>query len=422
MSSIEHAALDLTVTPAAPYAKRAASRLRVCQILAFTAITLLSACSGSDSPTPPKEPELKEIPTTETPLSEDASEPELMFRGKRYFETRVFGEAKKAFQTITSNYPLGPYAEFASVKYADTVFELQDYGAAAGLYEELYKNHPGSEFAPYAVFRAARSYQLAQRGVGRDDTALQKSAKLYDELLAKHPDSFYARAGKGYRDDAHRDLAQYEEEVAAFYRKRDKPKAAEARQLSFQQKWEPILADAANQSSQKPSEERAALERIAAELNSTRPAATPSQVIAKQGPGGTASKVSIPSKVSIRGAEVTEPDPLNTASTNNPALRAAAHFVSKLECIQNSGTQLTLFVDSEIPEDKIPQPQTVVANGGESYLSVKLPNTAAQVMSQRCPDGTEVLISPDGELRIKGGGQLSILTLSNPPRVLVMLP
>ena len=384
--------------------------------MAIVAIALLSGCSGSDGPTPPKEPELKEIPTTDTPLSDDASEAELMFRGKRYFETRVFGEAKKAFQTITSNYPLGPYAEFASVKYADTIFELQDYGVAAGLYEELYKNHPGSEFAPYAVFRAARSYQLAQRGVGRDDTALQKSAKLYDELLAKHPDSFYARAGKGYRDEAHRDLAQYEEEVAAFYRKRNKPRAAEARQLSFQQKWEPILADAAEQNSQRASEDRAALERIAAELNSTPPAVIPSQVIAKQGSGGTASKVS------IQSAQATGAALLKTASTNNPALRTAAHFVSKLECTQNSGTQLTLFVDSEIPEDKIPQPQTVLAKGGASYLSVKLPDTAAQPMSQRCPNGTEVSITTDGELRINGGGQPSILTLGNPARVLVMLP
>ncbi|NDC36661.1 MAG: hypothetical protein EBZ48_01265, partial [Proteobacteria bacterium] len=116
-------------TPAASQSVLAPRRAATALLAAICLV--LSACSSSESASPPKEADLKEIPTTETALSNDASEAELMFRGKKYFETRVYGEAKKAFQSITSNYPLGPYADFAAVKYADTVFELQDYGAAA---------------------------------------------------------------------------------------------------------------------------------------------------------------------------------------------------------------------------------------------------------------------------------------------------
>lgn len=367
----------------------------------------LVSCSGSDSPTPPKEPDLKEIPTTEAALSGDASEIELMFRGKRYFESRVFGEAKKAFQSITSNFPLGPYAEFAAVKHADTIFELQDYGAAAAMYEELYKNHPGAEYAPYALFRAARSYQLAQRGVGRDDSTLQKAAKLYDDLIQKYPDSFYAGAGKTYREESHRNLAEYEDEVAAFYRKRNKLQAAEARERAYQEKWQPLLVAGASQEQiAKPSEQRAALERIAAEVDA-------------------APQPSLTQPLISPSSRKTEASPLPQTQVGAAAVRTAArtagHFVSKIECATSEDTQIALFVDREFTDESQLQIQKLSDTKVGTYTIIKLLDTAAQPVSTLCSDGSRASISADGELRIESSKEVSLMTLGNPPRVLVAL-
>lgn len=368
-------------------------------------LVLLGGCSSSDVPSPEKEAALKEIPTTEAALSGDATEPELIFRGKRYFESQIYGEAKKAFQSITSNYPLGPYAEFAAVKYADSVFELADYSAAASLYEELSKNYPAAEFAPYTLFRAARSHQLSQRGVGRDESGLKKAEKLYQELLVKFPDSMFADAGKGYLREAQENLAEYEKSVAEFYAKRGKENAASARQAEYSQKWEPLLS-AAGAASTDQGKTNAELQRIAATLP---PFAPPS-----------ANSIS---KVSITAESVSNSLPSNSGENREgaAAVKPVHHQVTKIDCLTGPFPQIVLQLDRQIGDD-IPLQFDLISEKSENFYQLLLPETGAQSYLERsCPDGSRATFTSDGKLRVYSTTKPSAITLGNPARIIVLL-
>jgi outer membrane protein assembly factor BamD len=365
---------------------------------------LLAGCSSSDAPTPEKEAALKEIPTTDAALSGDATEPELMFRGKRYFESQIYGEAKKAFQSITSNYPLGPYAEFAAVKYADSVFELADYPAAASLYEELSKNYPASEFAPYTLFRAARSHQLSQRGVGRDESALNKSVKLYQELLSKFPDSMFAGAGKGYLREAQENLADYERSVAEFYAKRGKENAALARQAEYNKKWEPVLS-AKIDSSPDQGTTNAELQRIAATLP---PVAPPSAAANPKAASG------------ITGAPSISLSKTDQTGEGSSLDRSFTHQVTRIDCLNAPFPQIVLQMDRQVGED-VPLRFERVSGQSENVYELAIPETGARSPFEKdCPEGVRVTFSKDGRLRVFSGTQPSALTLGNPSRIIVL--
>jgi len=167
----------------------------------------------------------------------DAPEATLFEDGVRQFHNGLYSVAVETFEALRDGYPLGPYREFAEIKAADCRFELGEYDQAALLYEEFVKSHPGSSAAPYALLRAGRSYQLAQRGIGRDDAPLNKALAAYMKLLNQYPDSVYCEAARTYQAEVRQKLAAYEKMVIDFYKKKDKAAAVSARESEFKQRW-----------------------------------------------------------------------------------------------------------------------------------------------------------------------------------------
>ena len=167
----------------------------------------------------------------------DTPEAELFENGKRYYQVALYSQAKETFEAIRDGYPLGPYAEFAEIKIADCEFQTAQYGSAALLYEEFLKNHPASVSSPYVLMRAAQSYQLSHRGIGRDSTSLHKALELYDQLLTRYPDSMHAGLAKEQRAQTQEYLAAYEKMVIDFYRNKGSTPATESRNKAFEQKF-----------------------------------------------------------------------------------------------------------------------------------------------------------------------------------------
>lgn len=167
----------------------------------------------------------------------DEPEPELLKDAKRQYAEGLFSVARESFEAVRDQYPLGAYAEFAEIKAADSYFESGDYSTAGMLYEEFMKNRPSSPSLPYALLRAGRSYQMAQRGIGRDETAAEKSRNLYKQLIERFPDSIYAESAKAYRTEVEKNLATHEKMVIDFYRKMGKKAAWEAREREFEEHW-----------------------------------------------------------------------------------------------------------------------------------------------------------------------------------------
>jgi outer membrane protein assembly factor BamD len=170
------------------------------QISSLLLLILLafSSCSSSSAPDPDSEQDAKEI-KAKTKSSLDLPELELFSNAKRQYQSGLYSVSRESFGAIKDNYPTGPYAEYSELKVADTHFENSDYQSAGLAYEEFTKNRPASSALAYAFLRAARSFELASAGIGRDPTPLQKALELYNSLIENYPNSVYTPAAKYYR-------------------------------------------------------------------------------------------------------------------------------------------------------------------------------------------------------------------------------
>jgi outer membrane protein assembly factor BamD len=216
------------------------TRLPPHYILALFAIyiSLLSGCSSGAKEINP-DPELKEI-VTKKDGQEDTPEHIILGSAKKSYQNHLFSVAKEQFTSLQSNFPTGPYADFAEIKIADCSFYSGDYDLAAPLYEDYAKNHPGTMTAAYALLMAARSYHLSSKGVGHDAHALEKARELYLRLLELYPDSVYNKQAASYLRSTIEDLTTNEIEVAEFYKKMGMDEAYAARVKVVEDKWLPM--------------------------------------------------------------------------------------------------------------------------------------------------------------------------------------
>ncbi len=93
-------------------------------------------------------------------------------------------------------------------------------------FASLYPNHPR---AAYAQFQAGIASLRQVRDPSRDQAQTKVAIADFREVLKRFPDSPYARAARSRLDDAEALLAEHEYDVATFYLKKKKYKAAEDR-------------------------------------------------------------------------------------------------------------------------------------------------------------------------------------------------
>jgi outer membrane protein assembly factor BamD len=93
-------------------------------------------------------------------------------------------------------------------------------------FASLYPNHPR---AAYAQFQAGVASFQQVRDPSRDQAQTKIAIADLREVLKRFPDSPYARAARSRLDEAEGFLAEHEYDVAAFYLKKKKYKAAEDR-------------------------------------------------------------------------------------------------------------------------------------------------------------------------------------------------
>jgi outer membrane protein assembly factor BamD len=205
-------------------------------LLPLALLPFLSGCSST-----PADPKAKELPSSEK-VNIDASQANLFDAAQGLFQRELYSVAKESYESLRNGYPLGPYSEYSEVKYADAHFATGDYAAAGVLYENFVKDHPASAAVPYALFMAARSYHLSNKGVGRDPAPLDKARAGYEQLLIRYPNSVYAESAAQHKREVLEQLALYQLMVLEFYKNQDKEEAFRNRSKEFSESWEAYLS------------------------------------------------------------------------------------------------------------------------------------------------------------------------------------
>ncbi|MCI5066699.1 outer membrane protein assembly factor BamD [bacterium] len=383
---------------------------------------LLPACFGG-SPEPEEiDEEPKEVPLSATPIME-GTEDALFSNAKKFYANGYYLIAQDAFRSIVESFPLGPYREFSEIKIADAHFLQRQYEKAAPLYEQILKNAPSLSNAPYVTMRAGRSYQRMNTDLGRDREPLEKAMKHYRTFLEKYPNSMYREQVVTYLQESQRAIAQHEQMVAEFYKKRGHQKAFKKRHRSYQVAKSTVTPDSMKvadlstsptlvmQNQQLPTVVNGILvetpderSRVRARMSPTVVAVrTHSSVEALQGHPAQIVSASL-----RRGTEAK----LSQSTFASPELR-------DVSCTVRNGRKITV----ELSENANAQlrkraPEKIVSEEGTVTLS--LPVQLSEPYDMSCFREDDLSISSTGVMTLSSGGTFLVFPLENPPRLMII--
>ncbi len=364
-------------------------------VLAIFFLNLL-ACSGSKNSDPEK---ATEVPNKEV-VQTDMSPVELLDRSKRLYENALYSTAVESFQSLRDAYSPGPYAEFAEIKMADSNFAMRKFDLAAGNYEEFIKNHPSSKSLPYAMLRAGRSYELSNQGIGRDLGPLEKARVHYEKLIEQYPDSVYSFAGRKYYESIAEKVAEHDEFVIDFYKRRDKEAAVIAREKYFDSNIKPILQKAnlvlkENEKELQP-EKTVNLETEPPNILDIH--RTSSLTVKRKAPAAP-----------IAGINKSE----------SPA-KSAEYRIQSVNCSNERGEKIVILLNKEFNNESFLNKHNSIESR-DGMLSFNLPNAQSREIEMNCFSESDLKITEKAAFRLKTSNSADLIALINPPRLLLSL-
>ena len=182
--------------------------------LLVTLALSLGACSGNMPSLNPGSLFSKE----EAPL--EARDPEAIFADAR---SNLKNDKPKTaaflFDEVERLYPYSDVAKEAMLMSAVASYEAKEYDKAVLAAERFIGFYPSDDQTDYARYLVAQSYYEQIVDVGRDQGMTVQAKQSLDELIARHPDSKYAKDAAIKRDLTIDQIAGKEMAVGRYYLK-----------------------------------------------------------------------------------------------------------------------------------------------------------------------------------------------------------
>ena len=159
----------------------------------------------------------------------EKSAEELVQEGSKEFADKNYNQAIKAFTTLKDWYPFSKYAILAELKIADSHFELEEYEEAIFAYKEFERLHPKNEAVPLVIFRTGLCWFDRIKTVDRDQSPARNAYAEFSRLVKRFPESPLVTEAEEKIAACKKQMAGHEYEVARFYFKAKKYKAAKKR-------------------------------------------------------------------------------------------------------------------------------------------------------------------------------------------------
>ena len=109
--------------------------------------------------------------------------PNLIDRDRPLFDT--FGNAVKAYETVTLNDPTGPLADDALMALGNAYFVRERYADAVFYYDRIRKDYPKSKHQVQAHLLAMKSNEMIYQGPLYDGQPLSDAGKIADQTLTQ---------------------------------------------------------------------------------------------------------------------------------------------------------------------------------------------------------------------------------------------
>ncbi|MCP4392929.1 MAG: outer membrane protein assembly factor BamD [Alphaproteobacteria bacterium] len=184
--------------------KKKPFKFKIFTILAV--LTLVSSCAGTSS----KDSDYNEK-FEEKPVAELYNEAMDLLTAKNYKKAAVL------FEDVDRTYPYSKWAVKAQVMSAYAYYEAGKYDDAIIAANRFIQLHPGNEDAAYAYYLRAVSYYEQISDVARDQKITMYALDALDQLVARFPESDYAKDARLKADLARDHLAGKEMSIGRYY-------------------------------------------------------------------------------------------------------------------------------------------------------------------------------------------------------------
>ncbi len=144
--------------------------------------------------------------------------PEQLFqKGREAFDAHNYKEAVEMYDALEQEHPYSELAPKAQILAGYAQYEAQKYDDAILAFERFVKLHPSHESAAYAYYMMALCYYEQISDVGRDQGMTEKAMQSLHDVVARFPDSEFARDAQLKLDLTADHLAGKEMMVGRWY-------------------------------------------------------------------------------------------------------------------------------------------------------------------------------------------------------------
>jgi outer membrane protein assembly factor BamD len=130
-------------------------------------------------------------------------------------------EAARMFEEVERQHPYSSWATQALVMAAYSYYLMDDYDSAVPALENFIQLHPGNRNAAYAFYLRALCYYEQIADVTRDQGNTEEAQRALSDVIARFPNTPYARDASLKLDLVRDHLAGKEMEVGRYYLERD---------------------------------------------------------------------------------------------------------------------------------------------------------------------------------------------------------
>ena len=130
-------------------------------------------------------------------------------------------ESARMFEEVERQHPYSSWATQALVMAAYSYYLMDDYDSAIPALENFIQLHPGNRNAAYAFYLRALCYYEQIADVTRDQGNTEEAQRALSDVIARFPNTPYARDASLKLDLVRDHLAGKEMEVGRYYLQRD---------------------------------------------------------------------------------------------------------------------------------------------------------------------------------------------------------
>ncbi|MDY6407408.1 MAG: outer membrane protein assembly factor BamD, partial [Pseudomonadota bacterium] len=151
---------------------------------------------------------------------EGLSPEELYLGGYHAFQKTDYEKAAEYFDEIEKQHPYSEWSERAQIMAAYSYYQKNMYDDAILTLERFIQLHPGNRNTAYAYYLKGLCYFEQMSDAAREQSMTQKAQETFNDLIARYPDSVYARDAQTKMGEMTDHLAAQEMTVGRYYLKR----------------------------------------------------------------------------------------------------------------------------------------------------------------------------------------------------------